>query len=798
MKILLVDDIEDARIILATELEAAGYMVEAARDGVQALELMQHSPPDLIISDVLMPEMDGFALCRAVKGNQQLRSIPFVFYTATFVEPKDEKLAMAMGASRYIIKPLEMGKLIKVIGEVLREKEKGELVAQERLVEDEPELNRMYAESLARKLSKKVRELQRERQALQSSEEHKRLLLMSTGEAIYGLDLGGNCTFVNPAGLRMLGYRDSAQLLGENMHALIHHTRPDGSAYPVEECRICQASREGKGAHADDEILWRRQGSSFPTEYWSYPVYKDDHVVGSVVTFLDITERRQAEEELRQYELIVSNTTDMLALLDQSYMHVATNSAYLQAFGKTSVEVIGRSVAELFGEEFFSTVLKPNAERCLAGEAISYQRWFEFPASGRKYMDISYSSYRGPDNEIRGLVVTARDITVRENLQAQLVQAQKMESVGQLAGGLAHDFNNMLAVILGTAELAMEGVDPGEPIHADLMEIHKAATRSADLTQQVLAFARKQTISPRVLDLNETVEGMLKMLRRLIGEDIDLAWRPGSGLWPVKMDPSQIDQVMANLCVNAQDAISDVGKITIETRNTAFDEAYCANHPGFATGEYVLLALSDNGCGMDKEIMDRIYEPFFTTKKVGQGTGLGLAMVYGIVKQNAGFISLHSEPGQGTTFEIYLPRHAAKVTRLQQEGPTEPAKRGHETILVVEDEPAILKLTAMMLENLGYTVLSAPTPGDAIHLAETYSGEIHLLLTDVVMPEMNGRDLARTLVSVVPNLKPLFMSGYTADVIAHTRPADENLHFIQKPFLQQDLAAKVQEALASK
>ncbi len=383
----------------------------------------------------------------------------------------------------------------------------------------------------------------------------------------------------------------------------------------------------------------------------------------------------------------------------------------------------------------------------------------------------------------------------KEKLQAQLLQALRMESVGRLAGGVAHDYNNMLAVIIANAELALDKLAPSEPLYDELQEILQAARRSAEITRQLLAFARKQVISREVLDLNETVEVMLKMLRRLIGEDIDLAWLPGAGVCPVKVDPSQIDQILANLCVNARDAIAGVGKVTIETGNVAFDEAYCAEHPGFAPGEYVVLTVSDDGGGMDKETLDQLFEPFFTTKEMGKGIGLGLATVYGIVKQNNGFINVYSEPGQGATFKIYLPRHAAKVEGMRREGPPAPEVRGSETILLVEDEPAILRTTTLILERQGYTVLAASTPGEAIRLAREHAGDIHLLMTDVIMPEMNGRDLAKLLLSLYPHLRRLFMSGHPGDVVARHGVLDEGPHFIQKPFSMKGLAAKVRETL---
>jgi PAS domain S-box-containing protein len=384
----------------------------------------------------------------------------------------------------------------------------------------------------------------------------------------------------------------------------------------------------------------------------------------------------------------------------------------------------------------------------------------------------------------------------REKLQAQLSQSQKMESVGRLAGGVAHDFNNMLNVILGYAELAMDDMAQDNPVYGALQEILNAARRSADITRQLLAFARKQTIAPKVLDLNETVEGMLKMLRRLIGENISLAWLPTPDIWPVRMDPSQLDQILANLCVNARDAISDVGKITIETGKAVFDESYCADHHGFIPGDYVMLAVSDNGSGMTPEILENLFEPFYTTKDVGQGTGLGLATVYGIVRQNNGFINVYSELEKGTTFRIYLSRHRDNAEQSSQQETRTSTTRGSETILLVEDEPAILKMTAVMLERQGYTVLRADTPTRAIHLAHAHAGEIHLLMTDVVMPEMNGKDLAGYLRATYPNLKCLFMSGYTANVIAHHGVLEKGVNFIQKPFSRQELAASVRKSLS--
>jgi PAS domain S-box-containing protein len=456
----------------------------------------------------------------------------------------------------------------------------------------------------------------------------------------------------------------------------------------------------------------------------------------------------------------------------------------------------GQFVAEEYGSEFADFCRRIPASDCkqtcvielLCNEQRVYALLEGLPSSG---------SDRSCPFRVTITNITERKLAEEDTikLQAQLQQAQKMESVGRLAGGVAHDFNNMLSVILGHADMALNEMDPTLPLYDDLREIKEAAKRSANLTRQLLAFARKQTIAPKMLDLNTTIVEMLKMLQRLIGEGIHLIWQPGPNLWQIKMDPSQIDQILVNLCVNARDAMASVGKVTIETGNRILDEN-CAAHLGFAPGEYVSLMVSDNGCGMDKETLSCIFEPFFTTKGIGTGTGLGLSTVYGIVKQNNGFINVNSEQGHGTAFTIYLPRHMSPEGQAVQGGAAvEPTLRGHETLLLVEDEPAILKLTKLMLERQGYTVLAASSPGEAIRMAEAYLGEIHLLMTDVIMPGMNGWDTAKSLLTLFPYLKCLFTSGYTADIIAQNGVLDEGTHFIQKPFSMNDLTVKLRQVL---
>lgn len=383
----------------------------------------------------------------------------------------------------------------------------------------------------------------------------------------------------------------------------------------------------------------------------------------------------------------------------------------------------------------------------------------------------------------------------RQTIEAQLRQAQKMEAIGRLAGGVAHDYNNMINVIMGYAELALERVDQESALHHDLSQIFEAAKRSMEITRQLLAFARCQTVAPRVVDINQEVKGLIKMLSRLIGEEVELRWYPGEQIRLISIDPTQIDQILVNVCVNARDAIEGVGKIVIESANTTFDQAYCDLHPGFLPGDYVQLAISDDGAGMDSETMKNIFEPFFSTKERGKGTGLGLATVYGIIKQNGGFINVYSEPGKGSTFRLYFPCRDGRPTIDDDQSPQIPAAAQGETVLVVEDERGILELAERLLRQQGYTALTANSPLAALELARSHRGPIDLLITDVVMPEMNGRELADRLQKLLPTIKILFMSGYTANIIAKRGVLDADVLLLQKPFSKHSFAAKVHQAL---
>lgn len=511
---------------------------------------------------------------------------------------------------------------------------------------------------------------------------------------------------------------------------------------------------------------------------------------------------RKSEEK---YRLITEQTADFIYTvnIEREQFTYVTRSVE-RMFGFSSEECADLKVQDILTEASYTLqreeMLKAYQRRQRQPEVLELEAIHK---DGHTMLIEVHARFLFDDEgnpvEILGV---ARDITERKlgeaeraDLQLQLAQAQKMDSIGRLAGGVVHDFNNMLGVIIGRSEMALSNAGEDPSLKADLQAILKVARHSADLSRKLMAFARMQGGSEKMVDLNEILEDMLGMLRHLIGENIELDWRPGDGLWPVKMDSSQVNQILVNLCVNSRDAIGDVGRITIETENVSIDRAVCGAHSGQRPGDYVRISFSDSGCGIDPKILDCIFEPFFTTKKIGQGTGLGLSTVYGIVKQNNGLIDVSSEPGKGASFRICLPGYYGGADRIPAEARRLTALQGDEAILLVEDESTMLEMTAMLLKKMGHTVFTASDASEAIQLMEANPKGIQLLITDVVMPGMNGKDLADELLLREPDLKCLFMSGYAADKLPHHTKFDGAVSFLQKPFTLNDLMARVRAVL---
>jgi len=525
----------------------------------------------------------------------------------------------------------------------------------------------------------------------------------------------------------------------------------------------------------------------------------------------DIEERKATERKLRESEafrqrIFESSRVPIIVMDYETLLYIDCNPAAVAIYRFSSKEetLTKRPLDVSAPIQHDGTPSAESApyyiEKAIAEGMVVFEWRHQRPDGEVWDAEVHLMSFKNAGRQL--LQFTLYDITERkrseeekEKLQAQLLRAQKMEAIGHLAGGIAHDFNNMLSIVAGNTELVMLKAPHDDSARRRIEAIQEATRRSTSLVRQLLAFAKKQTIQPVVLDVNDTITGMLKVLRRLIGEDIHLAWVPGHETDKVKIDPSQIDQILTNLLVNARDAIDGVGKVTIETSNKTLDAAYCASHHACRPGCYVLLAVSDNGCGMDDSTVEKIFEPFFTTKAVDQGTGLGLATVYGIVQQNRGHIQVYSEPGTGTTFKIYLPAVETAAEPAENAMSDVMPPQGNETILVVEDDEAILEMVESILGQLGYRVLTAHEPHKAIGLVKTFSGKIHMLITDVIMPLMNGRELADQITQIIPDIKCLYMSGYPDNAIDRHGVLEDGMRFLPKPFSIFDLARKVRETL---
>jgi PAS domain S-box-containing protein len=630
--------------------------------------------------------------------------------------------------------------------------------------------------------------------ALEKSEALQRKLLANIGDVIVIIDRDGVNRYKSPNIEKMFGWKPE-DVVGASTWENVHpEDLPSAQRFFIDLL---------KRPHAVGTLELRykcKDGTYRWIEFTGSNFLDDPEINGLLGNYHDIMERKQAEQNLREsearFKALHNASFGGIAIHDKGLI-LDCNQGLSEMTGYSQEELIGMDGLLLIAEHARGQVMK----NILSGYEKPYESVglrkdkTEYPLR-IEARNIPYKGQWVRSVEFRDLSDVKKAEAERKKLQDQLTQAQKMESVGRLAGGVAHDYNNMLSVILGYTELALMEVPTSAPLHDKLRQIQNAAKRSADITRQLLAFARKQTISPKIVDINATIESTFNMLRHLIGEDIEISWHPGSKLSPVKVDPSQIEQILVNLCVNSRDAIGGVGKIVIETRAVIFEEANRTDLFNDRLGKFVMLGVSDNGCGMSRDTLEHIFEPFFTTKGAAQGTGLGLATVYGIVQQNNGFVKVFSEPGQGTTFQIYLPCHAGseKEPLSSTKGPETPLAAG-ETILLVEDEPAIRDMCLLMLEKLGYLVLTANDPQEALQIAGKSGETIDLVLTDVVMPGMNGRELMEHIREIHPDIKTLFMSGYPADVIAIRGVLEEEVQFIQKPFSLKELGPKIREAL---
>ncbi len=955
MKILIADDIEDARLILKKTLELAGYTVLVAGNGREALRIAQDSPPDIIVSDIMMPDMDGFRFCREVKQDARLRDIPFVFYTATYTDVEDEKLATALGASRFIVKPLEMNAFLEVINEVTEECKEGKLPVPDELLENNTELLRIYEERIQQKLDEKVKDLALERKsllqredALRESEQKMQAIFDSTIDGILVADVE-NKKFLtaNKSLIAMLGYS-----LDEIKGLDVHHIHPEEDLPYVLDQFERQARQES--VTAKDIPVKRKDGTVFYVDINSSPLTLGGrkYLIG---VFREITERKKAEDIIRNiaekvsveigeafFQSVVKFLADTLGtkyafigkwseqepdrvktiavyasgkivdnfeynLADTPCAHVMGQAIceypsmvahkfpkdlLLQEMGvesyigtplfdfqKRSIGIMvvmddkplenadmAKSMFQIFALRTSSEMERMRAEGNLRQSEERFRAMFERAPIGisiasregmiirtnpefqkmlgytqdelmtefsnithhedvssnlnlfkemtegnrdfykmkKRYIrkdgsimwaSLTVSAIRDENGVFKYNFAIVEDVSEKRRLEDQLRHVQKMEAIGQLAGGVAHDFNNILTAIIGYANLLkmkLKGDDQQQVHH--IKQILAISERGAGLTQSLLAFSRKQAISLNPLKLNQLIERIGRLIPRLIGEEIEFRVSLSDREMTVMADSSQLEQVLMNLAGNARDAMPDGGVLSIETQSLYLDTDYVKTHGFGAPGPHALITVTDTGEGIDEETKKKIFEPFFTTKDVGEGTGLGLSLVYGIIKQHEGYINVYSELGQGTVFKIHLPLVKEELEN-HEEPEEQPLTGGKETILLAEDEAEVRGAMRGILEEYGFTIIEAVDGKDAVVKYLENKERVQLLLFDVVMPKMNGKEAYDEIKKTSPGVKVIFTSGYTTKTIHAKGVLEEGLHFLSKPVLPQNLLRKIREVL---
>jgi PAS domain S-box-containing protein len=626
---------------------------------------------------------------------------------------------------------------------------------------------------------------QRGHEQIVAAEQLARLILEQAAEAVVVCDKQGRVIRASQAAQ---GFCDGSALL--RPFAEVFPLRTDASE-PFHLAPVLQGE-----TLRNVDVALDRQGQEFDLILNAGPLLSGQEILGCVVTLTNITERKRAEEALRESETrhrtLLENLPQKIFLKDRQSVYVSCNDNYARDHKIAPEEIAGKTDYDFYPKELADKYRGDDKRLMATGEPEELEE--RYMQDGREtWVRTVKTPVRNEQGEVVGILGIFWDITEQKQLEEQFRQAQKMEAIGQLAGGVAHDFNNLLTGIRGFADFARDEAEPGSQAHQDLGEVLTLADRAANLVRQLLAFSRRQPLEPVVLNVNALIADQTKMLTRVLGEDIAVRFVPSPDLGNVRADPGQIEQVVMNLAVNSRDAMADGGRLTIETANVELGEEYARAHMDVTPGPYVMIAVSDTGCGIDEKTRQHLFEPFFTTKEQGKGTGLGLSTVYGIVKQHGGNIWVYSEPGKGATFKIYLPRVAAEAQERRR--PSEFVTGGSETILLVEDNDAVRDVGRRHLEALGYRVLCAPSAREAEEIAQRHEGHIDLLLTDVVMPDRNGRELYESLAANQATLKVLYMSGYTDNAIVHHGVLEEGIPFLQKPFERDSLAAKVRQVL---
>jgi two-component system cell cycle sensor histidine kinase/response regulator CckA len=613
----------------------------------------------------------------------------------------------------------------------------------------------------------------------------------ASGEVIFMTDAGGTITYVNAEFVRLYGYQPD-EIVGRTTPRILKSGETSADEYSALWTHL------SRNQVVRGEFVNRTKcGDLVTVESTANPIFTDRGRVGFIAVQRDITARKAAEAALaeseRRYRTLAEAAHDSIFIVDREACITYANAAAVEQFGVQVQDAIGRRLHDVFAAAAAVEMWRQLSAVFTTGERKSFEARFDGP-HGELWLEtwlVPMTRAGGDADAVMGL---ARNVTARKLLERQLLQAQKMEALGQLAGGIAHDFNNLLTAILGYTELLFERIGHDAALAADLEQISKAGARAARLTRQLLAFGRKQMLAVQIVDMNEVVTELHKMLGRIIGEDVHLHIVTAPDLERVQVDPGQMEQVIVNLAVNARDAMPRGGTLRISTENVKLDEWFTERHPGATAGSHVALSVQDTGSGMTPEVLAHVFEPFFTTKPVGKGTGLGLATVYGIVKQSGGHITLDSSPGQGTTVRVYFPS-VTQATSADAPAAVTAWMRGTGTILLVEDDAGVRDLMQRTLEQVGYTVLKAETAAAAVAIAMEPNRHLDLLLSDVIMPDLSGPDVAQRVVRVHPAIRVLYVSGFTNQISLDSGTLSRRAAFLAKPFTSQALTRKVHECL---
>jgi len=769
IRILLVEDTPEDACLLQALLEksrSGRFRVHHADRLSKALERLAGNDIDAVILDLFLPDSNGLDTFDKVQGRHP--TIPILVLTAAQSESMAD-LAIRRGAQDYLLK------------------------------------DRLDGDMVVRAVRYAI-ERKRAENALRKSEERFELMARATNDAVWDWDFATNRMWWNVGVRSFLGYPPDT--VGTDFNWWQEHVHPEDRARMISCVR---AVIDGGGRFWLDEYRFLCADGSYACVFDRGYVLQDEHgkPIRMIGAMMDITDRKRAEEALREtnetLRTLIQASPLGIVVMDRQEKVRIWNPAAERIFGWKSHETLGRALHAMAApgrqDEFQNLVW-----RTLQGEALT---GLEFSGSRKTgngvELSVSMAPLRDARGAISGAMAVVSDVSERKvaegqriQLEEQLRQSQKMEAVGRLAGGIAHDFNNLLTAISGYAELLQNRFGPGDEVRTYVDEILKSSSRATQLTRQMLAFSRRQVLQPKVLDLNAVVQNMEGLLRRLIGEDIDLQTATGANLGCVQADQGQIEQVIMNLAVNARDAMPKGGKLTIETRNVVLDQKYNDRHGRMRSGPHVLLSVCDSGTGMDAETQSHLFEPFFTTKDKDKGTGLGLATVYGIVKQSGGDIWVYSEAGRGSCFKIYLPRVDQVPDEASPGADQTTSSTGSETVLLAEDSDVVRRLLRELIQTNGYTLLEARHGAEALQIGKDYAGIIDLLVTDMVMPQMGGRELAEQLLPLRPKMKVLYMSGYTEDAIVRHGVLDSGTAFLEKPFTPDSLARKIRELLDQK